>query len=166
MRQLSLRQTVALWGGLRPARRVSKALGAMDVTSGVRAIDPRWPTMTRVAAVHIGVEKFFWDRARGSAQEIRREIIEARSLLKRQGYTHIAVTGPFLLKIRRRARLNEVHTFSNARAISTPICALYRARLSFWDWASRNGSPTRTERLRELRATAGQGFKEHGVFAI
>ncbi len=166
MRQLTLRQTVALWGGLRPVRRVSKALGVMDVTAAIRAIEPNWPIMTRVAAVHIGVEKFFWNRARGSLQEIRREIIESRRLLKLQGYTHIAVTGPFLLKIRRRARLSEVRTLRNARAISAPVCALYRGRLCVWSWASRDKSPTRRDRLRELGATAGQGFQEHGVFEI
>ncbi len=166
MRQLTIRQTVALWGGLRPARRVSRALGAMDVTDAVRAIDPSWPIMTRVAAVHIGVEKLFWTRARGSTQRIRREIIEARSLLKLQGYTHIAVTGPFLLRIRRRARLSEVRSFRNARTIGAPINALYRGRLAAWNWISRNRSRERIARLEELGATSAQGFQEHGVFEI
>lgn len=166
MRQLTIRQTVALWGGLRPARRVSKAVGAMDVTDALRAIDPNWPILTRVAAVHIGVERLFWTRARGSTQRIRREIIEARSLLKLQGYTHIAVTGPFLLRIRRRARLSEVRSFRNARTIGAPINALYRGRLAAWDWISRNRTNERIVRLEELAATAAQGFQEHGVFEI
>ncbi len=166
MRQLTIRQTVALWGGWRPARPVSKALGAMDVTETVRAIDPSWPIFTRVAAVHIGVEKFFWTRARGSTQKVLREIIESRSLLKLQGYTHIAVTGPFLLRIRRRARLSEVRSFRNARTIAAPINALYRGRLAAWDRISRNRSKEGTARLEELGAIAAQGFQEHGVFEI
>ncbi|WP_320243980.1 hypothetical protein [Cognatiyoonia sp. IB215182] len=138
----------------------------MDVTDAVRAIDPSWPIIARVAAVHIGVEKFFWTRARGSTQGIRREIIEARVLLKLRGYTHIAVTGPFLLRIRRRTRLSEVRSFRNARAISAPINALYRGRLAAWDWISRNRSIEGTARLEELGAIAAQGFQEHGVFEI
>ena len=138
----------------------------MDVTDAVRAIDPSWPSLDRVAAVHIGVEKFFWTRARSSIQKMRREIIEARSLLKRQGYTHIAVTGPFLLRIRRRTRLSEVRSFRNARTIAAPINALYRGRLAAWNWISRNRRKERTARLQELGATAALGFQEHGVFEI
>lgn len=162
MHQLSFRQTIGLWGGLRPARRVSKVLGVMDVTATVRTIDPNWPASARVAAVHIGVEKFFWNRKRGNPQTIRRDIIEARNVLRHQGYTHIAVTGPFLLKIRHRNRLNEVHAVRNAHIISTPVCALYRMRLAAWGWLARK----RNAGLAQLRTAAVQGFTEHGVFAL
>jgi hypothetical protein len=166
MTALSLRQTYNIWGGLSRGFPITRAVRGMDVTSAIRELRPGWSPDIRVATVHIGIEKFFWPRSKAADAALRRHIIDARRVLRDRGFTHIAVTGPFLIDIRRRSRLDEVISFRNASLIAKPMTGVYKARL----WLASSLAPRRSEvhtrQTRELKEYATAGFRAYGVFRI
>ena len=166
MSVLTIRQTVMMWGGFGRGFPVTRAVRAMDVSAVIREVRPSWGPANRIASVHIGVEKFFWPRSKEGDVALRRQIIDARRVLREQGFTHIAVTGPFLIDIRSRTRLTEATAFRNARAVAKPVELIYQARL----WGACRLNPRKSqaqdERLRQLKAYAGPGFATYAVFCI
>lgn len=166
MSVLTIRQTVMMWGGFGRGFPVNRAVRAMDVSAVIRELRPSWGPTNRIASVHIGVEKFFWPRSKADEVALRRQIIDARRVLREQGFTHIAVTGPFLIDVRSRTRLPEATAFRNARAVAKPVQWIYQARL----WGACRLNPRRAqaegERLRQLRAYAGPGFATYAVFCL
>ena len=166
MTALTLRQTFRIWGGLGRGFPITRAVRGMDVTSTIRELRPGWSPDNRIATVHIGIEKFFWPRSKVADAALRRHIIGARRVLRDQGFTHIAVTGPFLIDIRRRSRLDEVISFRNAPLIARPMTWLYKARLWVASTLAPRQSEARAARNRELLGYAAPGFRTYGVFKI
>jgi hypothetical protein len=166
MTAFTLRQTYNIWGGLSRGFPITRAVRGMDVTSTIRELRPGWSPDIRVATVHIGIEKFFWPRSKAADAALRRHIIDARRVLRDRGFTHIAVTGPFLIDIRRRSRLDEVISFRNASLIAKPMTWLYKTRLWLASSLAPRRSDARSKRNRELLGYAEAGFKIYGVFKI
>jgi hypothetical protein len=166
MSVLTIRQTVMMWGGFGRGFPVTRAVRAMDVTAVIREVRPSWGPANRIATVHIGVETFFWPRSKTGEVALRRQIVDARRVLREQGFTHIAVTGPFLIDVRSRTRLEEATAFRNARAVAKPVEWIYQARL----WSACRLNPrryqTHSERLSQLKAFAGPGFATYAVFCL
>lgn len=166
MSVLTIRQTVMMWGGFGRGFPVTRAVRAMDVTAVIRELRPSWGPANRVASVHIGVEKFFWPRSKADKIALPHQINKARHVLRKKGFTHIAVTGPFLIDVRSRTLLAEATAFHNARAVAKPVQWIYQARL----WVACRLIPRRSqaqgERLRQLKACAGPGFATYAVFCL
>ena len=164
---LSVKHTIGLWGGWGRGQPVTRSVRAMDITPTIRELRPGWSPKIRVAAVHIGIEKFFWPRSKAADHALRRQIIDARRVLRDQGYTHICVTGPFLVDIRRRTRLPEEASFVNSPLIAKPMTALYCLRLALWSMLGRKTrTPERQARLAELMTHAAPGFTTQGIFEL
>lgn len=166
MQQLTVRQTVALWGGFGLGKAVTPSVRAMNVTNIVSTLTPTLEISGKTATVHIGVEKFMWARSKQKRISMTRQIIDARSALLADGVTHIAVTGPFLIEIRRNTRLSEVATYRNAVVISRPVSWLYRLRVSLWGKVSKSQDIAHKNRLGQLRALSVNGFETYGVFQL
>lgn len=123
-RPLSLRQTVQLWGGLHVPRLEGSPVCCKDVTKEVVSVFPELCDGARVACVHINVlGPCLTQMRRGGKARFMRDLLASREALMREGYTHIAVSGPMLEALKVDARMQRVGRF-NTHAAFRAIASL------------------------------------------
>ena len=164
MTALTLRQTYRLWGGLNPGAPVTGVLKVIDVTPSARELHPDLPATARVGSVHVRYTSALL--AGRQSRSVARKIIAAHPELILQGYTHIAVTGPFVFEIAKRRRLYEVGRYANHALIAEPYQALFRCMIAACLLFPPNWASARVKRLLQLGAAAGQGFRCHAIFTL
>lgn len=164
MTALTLRQTYRLWGGLTPATPLTGVLKVIDVTPSARDLHPDLPVTARIGSVHVCYISALL--AGRQSHSVARKIIAAHPELVRQGYTHIAVTGPFVFEIAKRQRLHELGRHANHARIAEPYQALFRCMMAVCLLYPPNWTAARFRRLRQLSAAAGQGFRIHALFEL
>lgn len=126
-RPLSLRQTVQLWGGLHVPRLEGSVVCCKDVTKEVVSVFPELCDGARVACVHINVLRpCLLQIRRGGKARFMRDLLASREALMREGYTHIAVSGPMLEALKVDARMQRVGRFTTHAA--------FRAIASLGTW--------------------------------
>ena len=164
MQSLTIRQTYALWGGVRPTSFRSTAIKGYDVTAVAMQILPTLPPHARVASIHLRPLASCFAGRRPLA--VSRKVIQARRELTDAGYTHIAVTGPFVSAITTRDRLTELVRCANEPVFAQVYVLFYRFILATFLLLPTNWRPRRRARLRALAASAAEGFRVHAVFAL
>jgi hypothetical protein len=164
MQTMTLAQTYQLWGGLHPATKLTGVLKVIDVTPTACQLLPTLPSTARIGSVHISYRSalFAGRRSRSVAQMI----VTARADLIRHGFTHVAVTGPFVFEIAKRRRLQELWRYANHALIAEPYQALFRCMIAACLLFPPNWASARVKRLLQLGAAAGQGFRCHAIFTL
>lgn len=164
MQTLTLPQTYQLWGGLRPATKLTGVLKVIDVTHVARQLLPSLPSTARIGSVHISYVTALLAGRR--SHSVARMIVSARADLIHHGFTHIAVTGPFLFEIAKRRRLQELRRYANHALIAEPYQTLFRCMIATCLLYPPNWATARIKRLLRLGAAAGLGFRCHAIFKL
>ena len=161
--KLSVKQTIALWGGWRPGTRLNGVVSYMDTTRVARGVFDDLPSEARVATVHIGLQPFVSAGLRGETPGVIRQILAARSQLQALGFTHICVTGPAQSLITKR--LVAVGTARSAGAIRNWVILTFGLQL--WvGWAVLAMARKPTQVLRDIIRATRSGFLDMNVLCL
>lgn len=162
---LSPRQTWDVLGGVRRGWSPTRIVRAIDVTSALRRLRPDLPQASCVAAIHIGLLPFLF-ASRSKQSHLQRQIIAAETPLVSQGFTHLLITGPFVVEANRRGRLTALYAFQNHAWYAILFRGLYHLVISARLLLPLGLTDIRRANLKQKRANARAGFRFSVVFEL